>query len=470
MRKLEEKLRHGGIEKLIDVLDISLDGRRFRPTRYQKEFMVAALSRAGKIAVVSNTRAGKSTSTAVVGVLMAFLYPLEDVTIVAPTFRQANIIMDKIVSMVQASPVLFKMVKRLRRDLIELENGSRIFTLSAGNPESLLGHGASVLIVDEAASIPDEVWKIRIMRMIMAPRNGLKPVVIAISTPHNKNWFYEAVSSGDWKVFRWTWKDAVDAGIMMREEVERARRILSERDFKVWYEAEFEDPEDVFFNVDDVRKVLVGRVRKDEVGALPGELIFGGLDIARLGDDESALVFIAVPEGASIHDDGVVDVVGQYTLRKKRLSEVIGWAQKHIERWKPVAVGVDVIGMGAGVYDVLRERLGNVVRDVQLTGRTRVEAYGLVRQLLKEGRLVLPRREEWIYQFQSYRVKYTSAGGVKIEKGRGARDDLVDALTLAVWVAASGGRAFTGSVDVAELDFKGYLDALGRAVFRARPF
>ena len=438
MDKLVERIRRAvrtrGVDAIIRALQVYHEGRLFQPTEYQKPFLEAVLSRERRIAVVSSTRAGKSTSAGIAGALMASIYPNEDVVIVSLTYKQAKIIFDKIHGVFSSSPVLFPLVSRLRRDLIELRNGSRIYTLTISNPESLLGHGASTLIVDEAASIPDDVWRTRILRMVMSPRNNLDPVVILLSTPHRRNFFYEAVTSGEWKVFRWTWRDVVKAGIMKREEVEDARRSMPDNEFRAWYEAEFTPLDETFFDMSIIRGLVRKDWRRREPVHLPGMRYFAGLDVARLGGDYSALVIIEVPRGFTA-SQGEVEIAAYYQMRRRKLSEVIGWARNIIEEWRPEAVGVDCIGLGGGVADVLQEAFGGRVRCVQAVGRNRLEIYGLLRRVIRERRIFLPDDPAFIRQFESFEVKYSSDGKVRVVKNPRMHDDLVDALAYALYVA-----------------------------------
>ena len=433
VRKIRRKLDEKGVESFISAFELTLDGRLFKPTFYQKEFLETVMGREAKVAVVSSTRAGKSTSTAMVAVLMAALYPNEDVVVIAPTHRQANIIFDKVYAAVHGSRVLRNLAVRLKRDWIEFANGSKIFRLGAANPDTLLGYGASTLIVDEAASIPDEVWRTRILRMIMSPRNKMEPVVILLSTPHVKNWFYDVVHSGEYKVFRWTWRDVVKAGLMLEDEVEHARKMLSDAEFRAWYEAEFVDLGDQLFSFTDIKRVAKGGLVR-VIERTPGMRYVGGLDVARMGDDESALVVIEAPDDFNL-DKGVLAVKAVYRTRSKRLTDVTKWAARIMRDWGLDLLAVDAIGMGAGVYDSLYEKFGERVIPIEARGKERVQMYLFFRRLVMEERIILPDDPEILMQFDSYYVKYTSAGELRIMKKSGFRDDVADAIIYGSWAA-----------------------------------
>ena len=75
---------------------------------------------------------------------------------------------------------------------LSLFNGSTLYLRSADNPESIVAKGYSLVIVDEAALIPREVFQQHILPT--ARRTGCK--IVLISTPRGKNWFYEMYLSG----------------------------------------------------------------------------------------------------------------------------------------------------------------------------------------------------------------------------------------------------------------------------------
>jgi len=442
LNKLVEKALRN-FDKFVAALFVGPDGKPLRLTYYQKEFIMKALTRKpGKFIFLAATRSGKTTSTAVLAILYGLLYPREEIVVVAPTFRQANILFGRIREFIMSSPILMRMIDReksFRHDLIHFKNKTVLRALSAGNPEALLGFGATVLIVDEAGSIPDNIFRTRILRMIMSNPLGRKPVLILLGTPHVHNYMWRLWVEGDEKeVFkmRVTWRDAVKAGIMRKDEVEFARKMLSETEFRMWYEAEFVNTEGKFFDIDDIRKCAVARgiVGAKPLPRRPGHIRILSVDVARLGDDETAAVIVEVPKNFT-PEEGIVEVLGVYRRKKMYLNETIGWVLHLAEEWLVDYVAVDAIGMGVGVCDVLREKLGFYrVVDVSAAGRERIDMFMLFRRLARERRIILPENEDIVRQFWSYEVRYGGNGDVRIIKKAGYRDDVADAIIYGVWV------------------------------------
>jgi hypothetical protein len=415
------------------------------PTYYQEEFMRRVLLREGKgkYVLVASTRTGKTTATSMLAVLLAILYPSEDVVVVAPTLRQSNILFSMVRNYFYNSPYLLGFVDRRRgftREIIHLQNGSTLRMLTARSEEGLLGFGASTLIIDETASIPDEVIRTRLLRMLASPRNGLKPLLVLLGTPHRVGFLYDAWTSDDYVKFRWTWEDAVRAGIMKREMVEYFRRTLTDEEFRRWFMAEFlPEREGLFFNPLAVRECVVRakKTEKSETSAplnpvLRGQYaVYAGVDIARYGEDETAVVFIRAPRDFSI-DSGVVAVHDYYRWGQRGLDETFALILEKLNYHRPGVVVVDSTGLGAGVYDFLRHHYPGEVREAYRDVR-REAVFEFMRRLIDEKRLLLPDDDYFIRQFNSYRAVYDArTGGYRIAKTEGMRDDLTDALAMAL--------------------------------------
>ena len=127
---------------------------------------------------------------------------------------------------------------------------SRIWFLSADNPDSIRGFGFRGLVVDEAASIPVDVWHY-VLRPTISQTLGW---AVLISTPKGRNWFYDMFTRGrdpaekQYKSFRFP---SNASPYFPQKEWEEAQRTLPEDVFRQEYMAEFmEDSAGVFRNID----------------------------------------------------------------------------------------------------------------------------------------------------------------------------------------------------------------------------
>jgi hypothetical protein len=58
------------------------------------------------------------------------------------------------------------------------------------------------------------------------------------------------------------------------------------------------------------------------------------------------------------------------TFNSKDTLEIVNWAKQLIEFYEPAKVGVDGIGIGRGVYDLLRAEFGSIIVFVDARGKT----------------------------------------------------------------------------------------------------
>lgn len=158
-----------------------------------------------------------------------------------------------------------------------------------------------------------------------------------------------------------------------------------------------------------------------------------GLDPARFGDDDSAFV----------HRKGntakVLEVVnGNDTM------QLAGKAARYLREHPEAVLYIDVIGLGAGIFDRLREQpaIAHRVFGVNSAGKARddaeyinirVESWANVRDWLRDAVL---EKHEGFYELAQPKYKITSAGKIQLEskedmKKRGvASPNIGDALAL----------------------------------------
>ena len=128
---------------------------------------------------------------------------------------------------------------------------AKIWFLSADNPDSIRGYGFEGIVVDEAASIPTDVWTYAI-RPTIAHTMGW---AVLMSTPKGHNWFFDMFTRGldkaetEYQSFRFR---SIDNKTFPIAEWEEAQRTLPSDVFRQEYLGDFlEDSAGVFHNVDD---------------------------------------------------------------------------------------------------------------------------------------------------------------------------------------------------------------------------
>lgn len=164
--------------------------------------------------------------------------PLQEIFYITSSYRAAKMI-------------LWKPLKRKLSDLrwvqkineaelsITLRNGSIISLKGSEDPDRLRGVSLSYCVIDEAAECPlDALWG-EIVRPALADQQG---GALFIGTPKGKaNAFYDlyttAQTTPDWQAYQFT---TVEGGRVTEDELEAARRDMSERQFRQEFLATFE--------------------------------------------------------------------------------------------------------------------------------------------------------------------------------------------------------------------------------------
>jgi hypothetical protein len=177
---------------------------------------------------------------------------------------------------------------------------------------------------------------------------------------------------------------------------------------------------------------LVSQARKSTATAVGPRIL--GVDPARFGSDRTVIV---------ARQGRVSEVVE--VLSHKDTMEVVGYVAKAIKKYKADAVFVDVGGLGAGIYDRLRELGYDEVRQVNAGEKAsdsdrfvnkRAEMWANVKEWLSDGPVDLPDDDALQADLCSLRYSYDSRGRLKLEskdeaKKRGVRSpDLADALAM----------------------------------------
>jgi Helicase len=180
-------------EDLALLLDPVLLARRFgiEPDAWQADVL---RSRAQQILLLASRQAGKSATSALLGIDEAIHRPPALVLLLAPALRQ--------------SQELFRIVRlglhRLRDVTppiaeesalrLELANGSRIIALPGKEATVRSYANVALLVVDEAARVSDDLYQS--IRPMLAVSGGR---IVLLSTPFGKRGFFhhEATEGGD---------------------------------------------------------------------------------------------------------------------------------------------------------------------------------------------------------------------------------------------------------------------------------
>jgi hypothetical protein len=292
---------------------------------------------------------------------------------------------------------------------------TRIWFLSADNPENIRGYGFRGVVVDEAAVIPPDVWNY-VLRPTIAQTLGW---AVFISTPKGRNWFYDLFTRGqdphesDYESFQFS---SADSPYFPSQEWEDAKRTLPSDVFRQEYEAQFlEDSAGVFRNVSSCLFPERALTREDRAGA-----VVIGCDVAK-HTDFTVLVAMNQRTGRCFEIERFNQL--DWPVQKDR---ILSFSQK----WQGRVI-LDATGAGDPIYDDLARRYSNI-EPFKFTAQSKVELVQRLIVAVEQQRVSWP--EEWqvlTNEMQRYEYEISPRGHISYNAPSGFHDDCVMALALA---------------------------------------
>lgn len=306
-------------------------------------------------------------------------------------------------------------------------------TASKGNPEALQGFHAENLLflLEEASGMEDIIFEIAGGAM---SSKGARALMIG-NPNRSLGYFNRAFTSNRalWHGLHWPWRKNPwsDEGYPQRMADEYGAH---SNVYRIRVMGDFPTTEDnSVISLDLVEAAVERNVDRTE-----GRAIVWGLDIARFGDDRCALV---KRQGNHVLQNAKV-------WRHRDLMETSGIVAREYfetpESQKPACINGDVIGVGAGVIDRLRElglpvfgiNVGEVASMPDQFMRLKDELWWAARDWFMSRGVKIPRDDALISDLVGPTYKVTSAGKTQVEskeemKKRGLKSpDVGDAFVL----------------------------------------
>jgi hypothetical protein len=303
--------------------------------------------------------------------------------------------------------------------------GRVLWFKGADHPDSLYGDDVYAAVIDEATRCKEEAW--HAVRSTLTATRG--PIRIIGNVKGRKNWAYQLARKAeagepDMHYAKLTAWDAVEAGILAREEVEDARRQLPEAVFRELYLAEPSDDGGNPFGLTAIRAIIEALA--------DGPSVVFGVDLAKSTD---WVVVIGL------------DAQG-------RVSYFDRWQgpwEATIEKLAALPHATTLVD-STGVGDPVLERL-------QKTAPGRFLGFkfsATSKQQLMEGLAVAIQQKQIrypdgpiVHELEAFEYEYTRTG-VRYTAPEGLHDDCVCALALAVqqWHHQRVPMGFFGGFDL----------------------
>lgn len=441
----------------------------FTPDIWQADVLMDIASNP-RVSVRSGQGVGKTGLEAVVALWFLTCFPFPKVICTAPTRQQLHDVLWAEISKWQSkSPILNIILKWTKTKIYMRNYEERWFATArtATKPENMQGFHEDYMlfIVDEASGVED-----KIMEAILGTLSGEFNKLLMCGNPTRTSGTFYDSHNKDRVDYRTHKVSCLDSPRTSKDNIAMLKRKYGDGSdvWRVRVEGEFPRGEsDTFIALE------AALFAKDEVKGKPnGDTLYVGCDVARFGDDETAIyarIGMATVGSHFHHKEGTMVTAGWNLNLIKQLRE----RYPNISR---VQIRIDDDGVGGGVTDRLNEvntemDLGYEIipvhngssSDDEYYGNKGSETWGHVKELLEENmsnfmlgnpsEFQLPDDDKLITQLTTRKWSMGSNGKIYLErkkdmKKRGLQSpDRADAFVLAFAdIQTDAGYSF-GAVD-----------------------
>jgi len=323
----------------------------------------------GNIVMRSGRQVGKSAVISIKVGEFVLQNANKRVMIISKTERQARLIYSKVHSYIyNKRRVAIKMgPDRPTHHEMKLTNGSVIHCLPAGDDGyGIMGYTIDLLVADEAAFIPEEVWN-----SVLPTLAVTKGKIILLSTPKLKEgYYYNCFDDENFTSFH---QSSEDNPRQDKKFLERMKKDLTEQQYAQMYLGEFIENAQQFFPEEMIMEICV---EKSE--GYKGGDYYLGMDIASMGEDDTTYE-ILLDGGDKVRQ--TQNIITQKMLVTETVRQVI----RLNDQYNFNKIGLDSGGLGIGVLHPLLEDGSTKFKVIGLNNATKsIDSDDRQKLLLKE--------------------------------------------------------------------------------------
>ena len=391
------------------------------------------LATEGNICLRSGRQVGKSTIISIKAGEYATHNKNKVVLVVAAVERQAYHLFEMILHYLDTNykTYICKGKKRPTKSKIQLNNGTIIYCLPTGmSGLGIRGYTVDLLIADEAAFIPEEVWTaVTPMLSTTFKRGGS---IILLSTPFGRGgYYYECFKDPSFTNFH---VSSEDCERHSKEFLEREKNRMTKVQYAQEYLGEFVDELMQFFPTEIIKKSMI----LTDIDLNKKGDNFLGVDVARMGGDETVLFSLKRLNKEYLEE---IDLdISQNTM----LPETVRRIKNSDKQYNYKRIYIDDGGLGVGVFDPLLEddqtkrkveAINNSSRSLTNDGTRKKkilkeDLYTNLLKIMEEGKIKIKENPDTFLSLKSIQYEYTDDKRLKIF---GKYSHITEALVRAAW-------------------------------------
>lgn len=309
------------------------------------------LNTSGNICLRSGRQVGKSTIISIKAGKYALEHPRCSIMVISATERQAYLLFSKILQYLTDNfkNSIKKGKHRPTKTQINLSNGSTIRCLPTGmDGLGIRGYTVDMLIADEAAFIPEDVWTAVTPMLITTGGN-----IILLSTPCGREgYFYERFYDQHFTSFHVTTEEVAEArqepqkGYML-DYLAKEKKSMSELQYAQEYLGEFVDDLRQLFSEELIKRVCV--LKRPQNFSKNEFYTYLGVDVARMGGDE--ITFEIIKKVDETHLYQIENIKTTFKLSTFTYDKIL--ELDNIYNFKQIGIDAGSGSLGVGVLDFL---------------------------------------------------------------------------------------------------------------------
>lgn len=325
--------------------------------------------------------------------------------------------------------------------MIQWFNGATVLFRSAAAPDSIVSKGYNMIIIDEAAVIPESVFNLQIVGT--ARKKDCK--IFLITTPRGKkHWTHQIFRKGQTREDKSFlsfqqpyWKNPKYSPMLAK-----LMKTLPEWLQRQEYGAEFVDDGDTIFK--NLNSIWFGEPldfphpeQEWSVDPIADHSYSVGMDIAK-SQDYTVITVLDQTDGKLVY---------YRRFNKKDYRTVLDIAAAVCKRYNGADLVFDATGVGAGLSDMLNN-YDIVTIPYVFTNESKNELVNTLALSVEYKEISLPHIKEIEHEMAVFTYEITRTGKISYNAPSGHHDDIVMSLALANWHRKdAGGLTNVGVID-----------------------
>lgn len=340
------------------------------------------------------------------------------------TFKQCQKFFNELKNAIENAPFIAKINNG--QLVITFTNGSVINFISSEQDEAhLQGNSANLLVVDEAAFIPDDIFY-----TVLPYTNATRGQVICCSTPQWKAGFFwdlwcDGLNDAEPEVMTFDFCNYNTSALLSDKRLEYYRKRLPVVRFTQHYLGQFVEASGSVFGE------FSSCIGKPDVNAHFKKVVIGVDWGTGQGSDDT--VFTAITE-----DNEVLEIKA---FSDKDANQTIEELLKFADKFNTTKIVVEQNSIGNVFFDLLKKKAKGkpyTIAKFLTSNSTKAEIIDNLQVLFQNRQIIIPNFDKLINQLSVYERTISKTGKPVYNAPSGMHDDCVMSLCIAAWSVKKG--------------------------------